>query len=308
MLPTSRVNRTRPPLAEMSKFSFACAAVEQQRVGAVLALDHVAAVARIPLEDVVAGAEQGRVVALVAVDEVVAVAAEKEVGAVAAEDGVVAGAAVDRHADEGRQIAGGAEAVVAAVHVEHEVFGRPDVDAERRGIDAVEAHARAVGGGGEDLRAVAAVDLDGVGAVAALGQIGVVAGFQIMRSSPASPNIWSSPSPPVSVSLPSPPCRRSAPWLPTSVSLPAPPSRVSFVIPAGTVAADIVSLPPPPLTTRASFAPSDAVMFTRACRPATAAAVPDPSTLSTSSPFVAVHGHGVGLRRRRRCRRSCRRD
>ena len=70
-------------------------AVEQHRVGAGLALDHVAAVARIPLEDVVAGAQQGRVVALVAVDEVVAVAAEQEVGAVAAEDRVVAGAAVD---------------------------------------------------------------------------------------------------------------------------------------------------------------------------------------------------------------------
>ena len=71
------------------------AAVEQHRVGAVLALDDVAAVARIPLEDVVAGAEEGDVVALLAVDEVVAVAAEQQVDAVAAEDGVVAGAAVD---------------------------------------------------------------------------------------------------------------------------------------------------------------------------------------------------------------------
>ena len=38
----------------------AAAAVEQHRVGAVLALDGVAAVARIPLEDVVAGAEERR--------------------------------------------------------------------------------------------------------------------------------------------------------------------------------------------------------------------------------------------------------
>ena len=37
----------------------AVAAVEQHRVGAVLALDGVAAVARIPLEHVVAGAEEG---------------------------------------------------------------------------------------------------------------------------------------------------------------------------------------------------------------------------------------------------------
>ena len=58
-------------------------AVEQQLVGIGLAFDGVAAVARIPLEDVVAGAEKGRVGALVAVDEIVAVAAEQQVGAVA---------------------------------------------------------------------------------------------------------------------------------------------------------------------------------------------------------------------------------
>ena len=122
------------------------AAVEQQGVGAVLALDRVAAVAGIPLEYVVAGAEEGDVIALLAVDEIVAVAAEESVGAVTAENGVVAGAAVDRHADEGGQIARGAETVVAAVHVEDEVFGRADVEAERRGIEPIEAHARAVGG------------------------------------------------------------------------------------------------------------------------------------------------------------------
>ena len=41
-------------------------AVEQQRVGAVLALDDVAAVARVPEERVVAGAEQRGVVAAAA--------------------------------------------------------------------------------------------------------------------------------------------------------------------------------------------------------------------------------------------------
>ena len=46
---------------------------------------------------------------------------------------------------------------------------------ERRRVEAVEAHARAVGGGGEDLGAVAAVDLGGVGAGAAFDQVGVVA-------------------------------------------------------------------------------------------------------------------------------------
>ena len=66
--------------------------------------------------------------------------------------------------------------VVAAVGVEDELLGRADVDRERRRVEAVEAHARAVGGGGELLGAVAAVDLDGVGAGAALVEVGVVAG------------------------------------------------------------------------------------------------------------------------------------
>ena len=90
MLPMLRVKRTRPPLAETSIFSAMLAPLKSMRVGAVLALDGVAAVARVPLEGVVAGAQEGRVVALVAVDEVVAVAAEQRVGAVAAEDRVVA--------------------------------------------------------------------------------------------------------------------------------------------------------------------------------------------------------------------------
>ena len=151
-------------------------AVEEQGVGAVLALDDVAAVARIPLEYVVAGAEEGDVVALVAVDEVVAVAAEQGVGAVAAEDGVVAGAAVEGERDQRGQVAAGDDQVVAAVGVEDEFLGGADIDAEGRGVEAVEAHPRAVGGDGEDLVAVAAVDLGGVGAVAALEQVGVVAG------------------------------------------------------------------------------------------------------------------------------------
>ena len=108
MLATSRVKQHAPAVGRDVDVLVDVRAVEQHRVGAGLAFDHVAAVARIPLEHVVAGAEQGGVVALLAVDEVVAVAAEQEVGAVAAEDGVVAGAAVDRDADQGREIAGGA--------------------------------------------------------------------------------------------------------------------------------------------------------------------------------------------------------
>ena len=93
-----RVNRTRAAVGRHVEVLVDVGAVEQHRVDAVLALDDVAAVARIPLERVVAGAEQGDVVALVAVDEVVAVAADQHVVAVAAEDRVVARAAVDRDA------------------------------------------------------------------------------------------------------------------------------------------------------------------------------------------------------------------
>ena len=150
-------------------------AVEQQRVGAVLAFDRVAAVARIPDEGVVAGAEEGRVVAAAAVDDVVAVAAEQHVVAVAAGDGVVAGAAVDGELDQGGEAVAGGDDVVAAIGVDDEIFGGADVEGERRRADAVEAHARAVGGDGEGLGAVAAVDLGGVGAVAALDEVGVVA-------------------------------------------------------------------------------------------------------------------------------------
>ena len=51
----------------------------------------------------------------------------------------------------------------------------PMSSANGAGSSAVEAHARAVGGDGEDLGAVAAVDLDGVDVGAALVQVGVVA-------------------------------------------------------------------------------------------------------------------------------------
>ncbi len=58
MLPRLRVKRARPPFADDVEDLVPAAAVEQHRVGAVLTLDDVAAVARIPLEDVVAGAQE----------------------------------------------------------------------------------------------------------------------------------------------------------------------------------------------------------------------------------------------------------
>src|SRR5262245_13703013 len=72
----SAVGRTVDVLVDMRT-------AEHKRVEAGPTLDRVVAVARIPLEYVVAGTEEGGVVALIAVDEIVPVAAEKSIGAVA---------------------------------------------------------------------------------------------------------------------------------------------------------------------------------------------------------------------------------
>ena len=141
-----------------------------------MTLDDVTAVAWIPLEHVVFAAEQSGVVSLLTVDEVVAGPAEQHVVAVAAQDRVVAGAAVDGDLDERCKVPGGREAVLATVGVEGQVLRRSDVDAERRRVDPVEPNTRAVGGGRELLGAIAAIDLRGVDARAALVEVGVVSG------------------------------------------------------------------------------------------------------------------------------------
>ena len=95
-------------------------AEEQHGVGAVLAFDRVVAVARVPLEHVVAGAEESGVVAVVAEHEVVAVAGQDDVGALAAEHGVVARPGVDRELDDAGGQGGGGDAVVAAQGIDHQ--------------------------------------------------------------------------------------------------------------------------------------------------------------------------------------------
>ena len=83
-LATSRVNSARSPFAEIVDLLGDVGAVEQHRVEAVLALEGVVVVTRVPDEGVVAGTHQGGVVAVAAVDEVVAFAADEEVVAEAA--------------------------------------------------------------------------------------------------------------------------------------------------------------------------------------------------------------------------------
>src|SRR5262249_32067581 len=99
-----------------------------------LALDDVAAVARIPLEDVVAGAEVRRVVALVAVDEIVAIATKQVVGASATEDRVVAGPTVDRQLHHTRGQGGRRYGVITTLCTDHELIVGPlgSADGNRR--------------------------------------------------------------------------------------------------------------------------------------------------------------------------------
>ena len=104
---------------------FGCGgAVEDHPVVAVLALDDVAAVARIPDERVVARAHESGVGSAVAVDRVVPVAADRLLDARAAGDPVAAAAAVEREGDRPGGESDGREAVDAAGAVDDELVGR----------------------------------------------------------------------------------------------------------------------------------------------------------------------------------------
>jgi hypothetical protein len=109
-------------------------AVEQQRVGSGLALDDVAAVARVPDIGVVARAKQAGVIATPTVDQVIACAAD---------DQIIAVAAIDRELDLIGIELGGVDDVVAAepvdgerveagVHAAHDRLRRQSVDDHRR--------------------------------------------------------------------------------------------------------------------------------------------------------------------------------
>ena len=125
-------------------------AVEHEGVGACLAIDRVAAVARVPDERVVARPEQGRVAALATNDEVVALTAG---------DLVIAGAGVDREVDLAGFERGGIDGVVAARAVDRErvegALGPGERHLRRQSVDY---DARAAGGDSDGVVAVRAVD------------------------------------------------------------------------------------------------------------------------------------------------------
>ena len=157
----SRVNSARPPFAEDVDLLRDVGAVEQHRVEAVLALERVVVVARVPDEGVVARAHQRRVVAVAAVDEVVALAAEEH---------VVAEAAVHRELDAVGLEARGVDHVVAAEPVQDRA-GRwppPGKKMLTAGLEAEDGDAAGVARDAEHVGALGGVDGDRVGrAVAA---------------------------------------------------------------------------------------------------------------------------------------------
>ena len=162
-------------------------------------------------------------------------------------------------------------------------------------------------------RAVAAVDLGGVGAVAALHEIGVVAGIpdhavvaglaeHLVVAVAAGQRV-------VAVAAEQQVGAAAA----DSVSLPAPPSMVSFAT-AGrqSLRPNACRCRPAPLTTRCHRSPP---LLERRCivhdGPAgrqTATDVPHPSHVDDVAAIRSLTVTVSAWRRRRRCRRSCRRD
>ena len=95
MLPRLRKNRTREPFGGDVEALVGAGAVERHGIQSGLTLDDVAAFAWVPLEAVVAGAEEREVRSSSAVDEVVAVSAEERLVPAAADEPVVGEATVN---------------------------------------------------------------------------------------------------------------------------------------------------------------------------------------------------------------------
>src|SRR6185503_5376612 len=136
-------------------------AVELQRVGAGVALDDVAAVARVPSEHVVTGTQVGGIAADVAVDEVVAAAAQQNVVAIAAAQRVVTRAAVQCELGQGADAVQSGEGVVSRTPLDQQVFDVGDVDdGSATGEDRCAGSA--VAGDVDDVVATGAVGGDAV--------------------------------------------------------------------------------------------------------------------------------------------------
>src|SRR5262245_6979772 len=142
-------------------------AVEQERVKAVAAVNYIAAVARIPDEFVIAGAELRCVIAAPAIDDVVAVTADEQIVAIATRNSIVSRPAIERELDEPGEPVRRSNTIVAAIGIEVEVFSGSDIEKERSGIRTIKTYTTAIGRNGECFGSVAAVNLRGVGAVTA---------------------------------------------------------------------------------------------------------------------------------------------
>jgi len=84
------------------------------------------------LKGVIARAEQDGVIPAPAGDDIVAISAEDGVSSITAGDRVIPRASVHRELNQGREPIAASECIVPAVHIDHEAFGRADIDAERR--------------------------------------------------------------------------------------------------------------------------------------------------------------------------------
>src|SRR5258707_2981683 len=141
---------------------------EQQGVATILAVDGVAAIARIPDKDIISCPEQGRVVARPPGHMIEAVAAEEDVGAVAPGDLVVARAAIEGEVHEPREAIAGDNDVIAVAAMEDDILGTADIEREVRRRGFVEAHACAVGGDAGGVCSGTVVEYDSVDARAAI--------------------------------------------------------------------------------------------------------------------------------------------
>src|SRR5262249_32698018 len=124
----------------------------------------------------VSGAELGQIAAATAYDDVVSVAADQGVIPVATGDRVIARATVEGELDEAGQAVSSADHIVAAIGMEDQILGRAEVEGEGSRRKTIEAHPRAIGRDREGLGPIAAIDLGGIGADAALEEVAAIAG------------------------------------------------------------------------------------------------------------------------------------